>query len=454
MILIRKAMAVALMDDAGTELRDADVLVEGRTIRAVGTALGPPPDGARVIDGTLKVVVPGLVNTHHHLLQALTRAVPPCQDAKLFDWLVTLYPIWRGVTPEMVHASATVALGELLLSGCTTSSDHHYLVPRLQPSTLIDESVDAAARLGLRFHPTRGSMSVGVSGGGLPPDDVVQDEDEILRDSERFIRAYHDPGELSMCRVGLAPCSPFTVSEDLMRETATLAREHRVNLHTHLAETIDEQNYCLERFGKRPFDFVRDLGWLGPDVWFAHMVHLSDEEVAEMGRTRTGVAHCPSSNLRLGSGIARIPDLVDAGARVAIAVDGSASNDASDLLAEVRLCMLLHRLGGVEKMPGRLALRLGTRGGAAVLGRDDLGSIAPGKAADLAVFDVDDIAYAGALHDPIAALVFCVGRRRAHTVIVNGEVVVENGRLARVDEARAVRLHNELAGKLVGPHLG
>ncbi|MBI5499308.1 MAG: 8-oxoguanine deaminase [Deltaproteobacteria bacterium] len=447
-LLLRRALAVALMDDRDTVLRDADVLVEGAAIRAVGRDLAAPA-GARVLDASGKVIVPGFVNTHHHLVQSLFRAVPAAQDATLFEWLTTLYPLWAGLEPEAVRIGALVGLGELLLSGCTTAADHFYLFPRGQPSTLIDETVAAARELGIRFHPTRGSMSVGASQGGLPPDHVVQPEDEILRDSERFIRAFHDPAPLAMCRVGLAPCSPFSVSPELMRETAVLAREHRVTLHTHLAETLDEERYCLERFGKRPFAFARDLGWVGPDVWFAHAVHLSDDEVAEIGRTRTGVAHCPTSNLRLGSGIARIPDLVRAGARVGLAVDGSASNDSSDLLAEVRQCLLVHRLREVRAMSARLALRLASRGGAEVLGRDDVGRIAPGLAADLAVFDLQDIAYAGAWHDPVGALAFCVGRRRADTVLVGGRVVVEHGRLALVDEERLVRRQNEAAARLV-----
>ena len=449
-LLIRRALAVATMDDRDTVLRDADVFIEGREIRAVGRDLAVPA-GTRTVDGSNKVVVPGLVNTHHHMYQSLFRAVPAVQDATLFEWLQTLYPLWAGIDPEAVRTSALVALGELLLSGCTTAADHFYLFPHDQPATLLDETIAAARELGIRFHPTRGSMSVGQSRGGLPPDHVVQPEDEILRDSERVIRAFHDPARLSMCRLGLAPCSPFSVSPELLRDTALLARRHGVTLHTHLAETRDEEQYCLEHFGKRPFAFVRDLGWVGPDVWFAHAIHLDDEEVREMGRTHTGVAHCPSSNLRLGSGIARVPELLAAGARVGLAVDGSASNDSSDLLAEVRQCMLVHRLGtGVRAMPARTALRLGSRGGAEVLGRDDVGRIEPGFAADLAVYDVGDIAYAGALHDPIAALAFCVGRRRAHLVLVNGEVVVEQGRLVRVDEERLVRRQNEIAARLLG----
>lgn len=449
--LIRRAHAVALMDDGDTVLRDTDVLVEGPTIRAVGPDLRDVSDGARTLDGRNKVVVPGLVNTHHHLTQTLTRAVPAVQDAKLFDWLTHLYAIWRGLEAEAVRTSALVGLGELLLSGCTTSADHFYLFPRGQSPALIDQTVAAAEEIGIRFHPTRGSMSLGASRGGLPPDDVVQDEDEILRDSERFLAAYHDPSPLSMRRAGLAPCSPFSVTPELLRDTAALARDRGVDLHTHLAETLDEERYCLDAHGRRPVEFMRDLGWLGPDVWFAHAIHLDDDEVREIGATRTGVAHCPSSNLRLGSGIARVPELLAAGARVGLAVDGSASNDSSDLLAETRLCMLVHRgRTGAGAMSASRALRLATRGGADVLGWKTIGRIEPGAAADLAVYDLDDIAYAGALHDPVAALVFCNARRRAHTVLVNGVEVVTEGRLTRVDERALVARHNALAAKLVG----
>lgn len=450
-VLIRRALAVALMDDRDTVLRDADVLVDGRTIAAVGPDLCDVPAGARVIDGRLKVVIPGLVNTHHHLFQTLCRCMPAVQDAGLFDWLRYLYGVWRRVTPDAVHTAALTGLGELLLSGCTTSADHFYLFPRAQTPAILDETVRAAAEIGIRFHPTRGSMSRGQSKGGLPPDDVVQDEDEILRDSERFIGAWHDPSRLSMCRTALAPCSPFSVSPELLRDTAALARERGVGLHTHLAETLDEERYCLDAFGMRPVEFARRADWLGPDVWLAHAVHLSDDEVREIGTTRTGVAHCPTSNLRLGSGIARIPDLLAAGARIGLAVDGSASNDSSDMLAEARMCALVHRVrSGVGAMPARSALRLATRGGAETLGRDDVGRIAPGMAADLAVFDLDDVAYAGALHDPVAALVLCGSRCRAHTVLVNGIEVVTDGRLVRVDEGALVERQNRFAGEMSG----
>lgn len=446
-LLVRRALAVATCDDARTRLRDTSILCVGGRIAALGPeAEAQAPAGARVIDAARHVVLPGLVNTHHHLCQTLTRVVPAVQSAKLFDWLVHLYEIWRGLTAEAVHIGALVGLGELLLTGCTTTTDHHYLFPRGADPGLIDEEFRAAAALGIRFQPTRGSMSRGRSRGGLPPDDVVQTTDEILRDSARVIDRFHDPRPLAMTRVALAPCSPFSVDEALMRETARLARDRGVRLHTHLAETLDENAYCLEVYGKRPVALMEELGWLGPDVWFAHCVCLNEAEVHVFAQTRTAVAHCPASNMRLGSGIAPVPALLRAGVPVGLAVDGSASNDTSDLLGEVRLALLLHRVGGD---PAAIsvddALWMATRGGAAALGRDDIGSIEAGKAADLALFRVDRLPYAGAAHDPIAALVLCGASHIADVVVVNGRVVVEDGRLVGVDEASLVERANAIA---------
>ena len=447
-ILIKNALAVATMDDRRTVLRDADVHISGDRIAAVGSGLEVA--GARVINAAGRVVIPGMVNTHHHLYQTMFRNVPGIQDAELFPWLKALYPLWRHITPRDVNVSAQVGLGELMLTGCTTSTDHFYLFPKGQPNEIIDQTVEAARTLGIRFHPTRGSMSRGVSKGGLPPDSVVQDEATILRDCERFADAYHDPSPGAMCRVALAPCSPFSVTPELMRDVAVLARERGLLLHTHLAETLDEERYCIETTGLRPLAYMASVDWLGKDVWFAHGVHFNDDEVAELGRTQTGVAHCPGSNLRLGSGIARVPDLMAAGARVGLAVDGSASNDASDMLAEARLALLVHRIGsGVTRMGALDALWLATRGGAAVLGRDDIGSLETGKMADLAIFAVDDLAHAGGLHDPVASLVFCTGRQNAETVLVAGREVVSEGRLTGVDEAALAAEQNRRAAALL-----
>lgn len=409
-----------------------------------------------VIDASHHAVVPGLINTHHHLYQTFQRNVPAVQDVELFDWLKTLYEIWREVTPEIVHVSALVGLGELLLSGCTTSTDHFYVFPRRAGGRLVDEEIRAADDLGIRFHPTRGSMSRGVSQGGLPPDDVVQTPEEILKDSERVIQRYHDPARYSMCRVGLAPCSPFSVTTELLRDAVSLARQYGVQCHTHLAETLDEERYCLEMHKMRPLAYMESVGWTGPDIWFAHAVHLNDGEIRRMAETKTGVAHCPTSNLRLASGIAPVRKMLDAGVPVGLGVDGSASNDSSQMIAEARMAMLVHRVAapsagrpsGVSSMPAEAALRMATRGGAAVLGRDDLGSLAPGKAADIALFDLRRIEFAGAMHDPLAALVFCAPVR-ADMVIVNGKVVVKGGRLTALDEGPLVDRANRLAGTMI-----
>src|SRR5438477_3201839 len=422
------------MDDQRRLFPGGWVLVEDERISAVGA--GEPPAG-RVdlrLDARGHVVLPGLVNTHHHLTQTLSRNVPRVQEAPLFRWLLELYEVWRGTDEEAVEVAARVGLGELLLTGCTTSTDHLYLFPRGQ-ERLVDAEIAAAREMGIRFHPTRGSMSRGKSQGGLPPDDVVQDEETILADSRRLIREHHDPRPRAMTRIALAPCSPFSVTEGLMRRTADLAREHGVRLHTHLAETKDEEAYCLETYGVRPVEYVRRLGWMGPDVWMAHAVHLAPDEVALLGQTRTGVAHCPSSNFRLGSGVAPVRALLEAGAPVGLGVDGSASNDSSNMLAEARQALLAHRIG---MDPGRWltaeeVLWMATRGGAACLGRDDIGSLEPGKAADLVLVDTRRLSYAGASSDPLAALVFTPFPEPVDTVIVNGRVVVEEGELVGVD---------------------
>jgi cytosine/adenosine deaminase-related metal-dependent hydrolase len=433
--LVRDARLVVTMDDDRRRIPGGWVLVEDAAIAAVGAG-EPPADAApgRTIDARGKVVLPGLVNTHHHLPQTLTRNVPRVQEAPLFTWLTELYEVWRGTTADAVDAAARVGLGELLLTGCTTTTDHLYLFPRGE-ERLIDVEIAAARDLGIRFQPTRGSMSRGRSQGGLPPDDVVQDEDAILADSRRLIREYHDPRPGAMTRIALAPCSPFSVTDELMRRTADLAREHGVRLHTHLAETRDEDAYCLETYGCRPAEYLRRLGWLGPDVWLAHCVHLNAEEALLFGETGTGVAHCPSSNFRLGSGISPVRALLDAGAPVGLGVDGSASNDSSNMLAEARQALLAHR---GDPDPSRWvsaeeALWMATRGGAACLGRDDIGSLAPGKAADLILVETRRLSYAGAGSDILAALVFTPFPEPVHTAMVGGRIVVDGGQLVGVD---------------------
>lgn len=436
-LLIKNALRVVVMDDAGTEYSGADVLIRGRVIVSVGKNL--EEHGAQVLDARGCVVIPGMINTHHHLCQTLTRATPAAQDAKLFDWLTYHYTVWRHLTPEYAALGATVGLGELLLTGCTTSTDHTYLYPR-GLTGLVDAQIEAAKTLGIRFHPTRGSMSVGSSQGGLPPDDCTQAEEEILRDGQRLVKAYHDNGPYAMTRVGLAPCAPFSVSPSLMKETAAEAKKWGVRMHTHLCETLDEEAYCLERYGLRPIDFIESLGWMDANVWLAHMVHVNENEIARLAKAKVGIAHCPSSNFRLGSGVPPVRQYLDAGVNVGLAVDGSASNDTSDMLGEARQAMLVHRVkSGVGSMPARDALRLATRGGAAVIGRDDVGQLSAGKAADVAIFDVDRLDYAGSAGDPVAALLFCGASHRAKWTIVNGKIVVENGRLVNADESQVTR---------------
>ena len=450
-LLIKNIGYLATCDDARRELCNAWILVDGPAVKALGSG-SPPADLAKEqgIDARGGLCIPGMVNTHHHLFQTFQRNLPLVQDAKLIDWLDGLYEVWREHRPEEVRVSALVGLGELLLTGCTTVADHFYVFPRGQTGELLDQTIEAARELGVRFHPSRGSMSRGRSQGGLPPDDVVQKPDEILRDSERVILRYHEPARYSMCRLTLAPCSPFSVTDDLLLESARLARQHKVRLHTHLAETKDEEEFCLQTHGLRPLAYMERLEWLGPDVWYAHGVWLDEGELALMAQTQTGLAHCPTSNLRLGSGIAPIPRALRHGVPVGLAVDGSASNDASDMIRELQMCALVHRVGtGVEAMPARRALEIATRGGARVLGRDDIGQLAPGMAADLAIFRLDDLGLAGAMHDPLAALVFTTGIRRAEWVLVNGRVVVQEGRLVHANASELVERANRLAAEMV-----
>jgi cytosine/adenosine deaminase-related metal-dependent hydrolase len=417
------------MDDVGREIAGGDVRIENGVITQVGQGL--PVDGAETVDVSGCLVTPGLVNTHHHLFQTLTRAVPGGQDALLFGWLRTLYPIWARLRPGDIRAATRLGLAELALSGCTTSSDHLYLFPN---GTRLDDTIEAAGEVGLRFHPTRGSMSIGESRGGLPPDALVEEEGAILEDCIRVIDAFHDPRPGSMVRVGVAPCSPFSVSRELMRDAAILARERGVRLHTHLAENDEDVMYSLATFGCRPGQYAEELGWTGADVWHAHCVKLDAQEIGLFARTLTGVAHCPCSNCRLGSGIAPVRAMRDAGVPVGLGVDGSASNDAGRLIDEARQAMLLQRVAlGADAMSAREALWIATRGGAAVLGRDDIGQIATGMRADLAVWDVSGIESAGSWD---AAALLLAGPRRVRELYVEGRAVVREGRLATIDAGR------------------
>jgi 8-oxoguanine deaminase len=467
-LLIQNAACIATLDETGAELRDASILIHGHRIEAVGQAgeLIRAAGGAidEVIDARGHLVIPGLVNTHHHMYQSLTRAIPAVQDAELFGWLRGLYPIWANLTPEMVRVSTQVAMAELLLSGCTTSSDHLYIYPN---GVRLDDSIEAAREIGMRFTATRGSMSVGQSSGGLPPDRVVEKEDAILEDSARLIERYHDGSAGAMVQVALAPCSPFSVSRDLMRESAKLARSHRVRLHTHLAENDHDIAYSKEKFGCTPAQYAHELGWTGDDVWHAHCVKLDDEGISLFAATRTGVAHCPCSNMRLASGIAPIRQMLDAGVPVGLGVDGSASNDAAHMVNEARQALLLARVGramrppekrdgktffgcdlGPQEMTVRDALRMATAGGAKVLGRSDIGRIAVGQCADLALFDLRTLGFAGsAVHDPVASLLLCASPQAAYT-LVNGRVVVRQGQLTTVDLPVLIERHNRLALEL------
>jgi len=445
-LLACNADVLVTMDGARREIRGGGLYAEGNRIAAVGSAGELPQTADRVLDLAGHVVVPGLVNTHHHMFQSLTRAVPSAQDAGLFGWLEALYPIWGRITPEMVRVSTLTAMAELILSGCTTSSDHLYIYPN---GCRLEDSLQSASEIGMRFHAARGSMSFGRSRGGLPPDSLVEAEPAILTDTQRLIEVHHDPRPFAMLRIAVAPCSPFSVSRDLMRESANLARSLGVRLHTHLAENDTDVAYSRERFGMTPAQYAEELGWVGRDVWHAHCVKLDAAGVDLFARTGTGVAHCPCSNMRLGSGIAPVRSMLERGVRVGIGVDGSASNDAGSVLGEVRQAMLLQRVGlGPSAMTARQALELATVGGAAVLGRDDIGALAPGMAADFAAFDLRGANMAGALHDPVAALAFCAPER-ASWVVIDGRVVVEGGRLATVDLGPVLERHNRLARKLV-----
>jgi cytosine/adenosine deaminase-related metal-dependent hydrolase len=451
-LLVKNAEVLVTMDDAGTEIADGAMLVVDGFIEKVGHTNDLPETADEVLDLSGHVVLPGLINTHHHFYQTLTRAVPGAQDVGLFDWLRALYPIWARLTPNDVRIATTLALCELALSGCTTSSDHQYLFPN---GSRLDDQIEGAAPVGLRFHVARGSMSLGESEGGLPPDSVVEDETAILSDTQRVIEKFNDPERGSMTRVVVAPCSPFSVTPEIMRDSAALAREYGVTLHTHVAETLDEEQFCIESFGRRPVGLMEDLGWVGDDVWYAHGVFMNDSEIALMADTGTGVAHCPSSNMRLASGIAPVRSYLASGVKLGLGVDGSASNDGSHLIAEARQAMLLARLAAAPSIEGgrlltaREALRIATRGSAAVLGRDDIGSLEPGKGADFIAISLDRIGYSGALHDPAAAVVFAAPVHVDHNY-VHGRPVVSNGELVGVELPTLIEQHNAAAHRLVG----
>jgi cytosine/adenosine deaminase-related metal-dependent hydrolase len=440
--LIRNADVILTMDDDRQEIKGGDILVRDGVITAVGQGLYD--DDAQIVDAQGCLVTPGLVNTHHHLYQTLTRAVPGAQDALLFGWLKTLYPIWAGFGPEHMRISALVGLAELALSGCSTTSDHLYLYPN---GARLDDTIEAAQAIGMRLHATRGSMSIGESAGGLPPDSLVEREEDILNDCIRVIDTFHDPNHGAMIRVGVAPCSPFSVSRELMRDSAILARDKGVMMHTHLAENDEDIAYSLEKFGMRPGQYAEELGWTGPDVWHAHCVKLDVDEVALFARTGTGVAHCPCSNCRLGSGIAPVRGMRDAGVHVGLGVDGSASNDTGNLVVEARTAMLLQRVSlGADKMSPREMLEIATRGGAEVLGRDDIGRLEVGKRADIALWDMSDIEAAGSW-DPAALLL--AGPTRVRDLFIEGRHVVADSRVTTIDMGMTIETQTRLAKALI-----
>jgi 8-oxoguanine deaminase len=468
-LLIQNAHTIATLNDAGDELSNASIFVRNNCIEAIGPAHALPSTADRVINAQHHVVIPGMVNTHHHMSQSLTRAIPGVQNAELFSWLRGLYPIWAGLQPDMIYASTQTAMAELLLSGCTTSSDHLYIYPN---GVKLDDCIHAAREIGMRFVATRGSMSVGQSKGGLPPDRVVEQEDAILKDTQRLITQFHDASHGAMTQVAVAPCSPFSVSQDLMRLSAEMARHYGVRLHTHLAENDHDIAYSLEKFNRTPTQYAEDLGWLGDDVWHAHCVKLDDEGISLFAATRTGIAHCPCSNMRLASGIAPIRKMIEAGVPVGLGVDGSASNDAAHMVNEARQAMLLARLRksleapqvtadgqtvfGCDTAPmemtARDALRLATRGGADVLGRKDIGQLSVGYCADMALFDLRSLSFAGgAVHDAIGSLMLCSSAPASYT-IVNGRVVVSEGQLATLDLGRVIERHNQFAMQLAKGH--
>lgn len=455
--LIRDIHTLVTMVNGEPDLHGAHLLIEDNKIARVLTAdesdivqqLAQEP-GVEVIGGSWCVVYPGFINMHHHLYQTLTRNIPLVQNAKLFDWLLGLYEVWRELREEAVEISTQIGCGELMLSGCTTTTDHFYVFPEKASAELLDVEIETARWIGMRFHPTRGSMSRGKSTGGLPPDDLIQTPDAILTDCERVIAKYHDPDPFAMCRIILAPCSPFSVTTELLEETAQLARKRGVRCHTHLCETLDEEEYCLEHYGMRPLAYMEKTGWVGEDVWYAHGIYFNDDEIRMLAETRTGISHCPSSNLRLGSGIAPIPKMLAAGVPVGLGVDGSASNDASNIGREMQLALLVHRVGtAVDTMPPRNVLKIATLGGASILGQPEIGRIQAGAAADLAMFRLDRVDYAGGMTDPASAILFCGSGPRTEMTMINGRIVVRNGKLVDIDEEALFHRANEITRQML-----
>lgn len=447
-ILIKNPLLVATMNNEQREFSGGHLLIENDKIISIGEN-NLNIEVNEIIDASNMVILPGFINTHHHFYQTLTRNIPRMQNVKLFSWLMDYYEVWRELTDEGVTISTKTAIAELMKSGTTTSSDQLYLFPQKTSAQLIDVEIEVAKEMGIRFHPTRGSMSLGKANGGLPPDDVVQTEVEIQADTERLVAKYHDESDGSMLRIALAPCSPFSVTPELMRATVEYAKSNNLLIHTHLAETLDEEKFCIDKFSKRPVEYVESLGWIISNAWFAHTVHLNDDEIKLMGKAGCGVSHCPSSNLRLGSGIARVKEMIDTGVSVSLAVDGSSSNDSSNMLIEIRNALLLSRLRDEQYwLTARDVLWMATRGGAQVLRRNDIGQLAVGKQADIALFSVDNLEYAGGLSDPLASLVFSVRTTPVDYLIINGKIQVRNGKL-NFDEKEHIQEHNRISTEML-----
>ncbi|NFO13821.1 8-oxoguanine deaminase [Clostridium botulinum] len=446
-LFIKNIKSLISCDEKDSVYEDVNIFVENEVIKYIGKDLY---EANEIIDATNMLVYPGLINTHHHLYQTFTRNLPQVQRLELFPWLIYLYEIWKGIDSEIIRYSSLVGMGELMKNGCTTCFDHHYVFPKSEEEKLIDTQFSAAKELGIRMYASRGSMSLSKKDGGLPPDSVVQTIDKILYDSERVVKKFHNPNKFSMNQVALAPCSPFSVTSDLMKETANLARNLGVRLHTHLAETIDEERFIAEKFGMRPLEYMESLGWVGEDVWYAHGIHFNDEELRILAKTKTGVAHCPISNMKLSSGIAKIPQMIKLGIPVGLAVDGSASNDGSNLLEEIRVCYLLHRLNSSNYAPtGYEILKLATRGSADVLGRNDIGELSVGKAADLFMINSKRLEFVGTQFDPKSILGTVGIKGNVDYTIVSGEIVVKEGKLINIDEEKITYEANKLVERLI-----
>lgn len=446
-LFIKNIKNLVTCDDSDNIYKNTNMYIENGAIKYIGDKIF---DADEIIDAKDMNVYPGLINTHHHLYQTFTRNLPQVQNMELFDWLTTLYEIWKNIDGEIINYSSIVGMGELMKNGCTTCFDHHYVFPNNTTGDLIDIQFEVAKELGIRMHASRGSMSLSKKDGGLPPDSVVQTTDEILKDSERLIKKYHDDSFNSMRQIALAPCSPFSITGELMKESAILARKYNVRLHTHLAETKDEESFTLEKFNMRPLEYMESLGWIGNDVWFAHGIHFNEEELKLLAKTQTGVAHCPISNMKLSSGIAKIPEMLELGIPVGLAVDGSASNDGSNLLEELRVSYLLHRLNSSRKAPtGYDILKIATNGSAKILGRDDIGMLKVGKCADLFMIDTNRLELVGAQFDPKSVLGTIGLKSPVDYTIVNGKIVVKNGKLVNIDEEKITKDANQSVERLL-----